>query len=218
MIHKTILLTGFLFIAGFLSAQQFSLGVRAGYTLANFDINNTNAPGIFFNPDKKRSIGGLHIGLESRWKLDEHWAVQAGLQYNQKGYQSELSWPSGPANARNIFHYLNIPVVGNYLIWKGLSLQAGLEAGMLIDSRIKSGGENISNKDLDIYSNLDLGFIAGLEYSIGKSFFLGARHSWGVVNVFSNTDFTDDAGNSLNISAHNRALMFSAGYRYAFGN
>jgi len=217
MIRKSILLGSLLCAAGFLSAQPFSIGIRGGYTLANVDIKGPNGAGIFFDPAQKQSLGGLHIGLEGRWELDRRWAVLAGLQYNQKGYRSEIFWPAGPAEAKNIFHYLNIPVVGNCLIWKGLSLQAGIEAGWLIDSRIESAGEKASNKDLGIYRDFDLGFIAGLEYRIGKSFFFAARHSWSAVNLYGDTEFTDDAGNPLDVSGRNRALQFSAGYRYALG-
>ncbi len=216
MIRKSILLGGLLCAAGFLSAQPFSFGIRGGYTLANFDIKGSNGAGIFFNSNNKQSLGGMHIGLEGRWELDQRWAVLAGLQYNQKGYRSEIFWPSGPAPARNIFHYLNIPALGDLRIWRGLSIQAGIEAGWLIDSRIKSAGENASNKDLKIYRDFDLGFIAGVEYRINESFFVGVRNSWGVLNLYGSTDFTDDQGNPLDISGHNRAFQFSAGYRYAF--
>lgn len=216
MIRKSILFGAFLCAAGFLPAQPFSIGIRGGYTRANVDIKGSNSAGIFINTGKKQPLSGMHIGIEGRWELDRRRAVLAGLQYNQKGYRSEVFWPSGPADAKNIFHYLNIPVIGNYLIWKGLSLQAGLEAGILLDSRIKSAGENISSKDLGIYRDFDLGFIAGVEYRISESFFIGIRHSWSVPDLYGNTDFTDDAGNPLDISARNRAFQFSAGYRYAF--
>ena len=98
MIRKSILLSGLLCAAGFLSAQPFSFGIRGGYTLANFDVKGKNGAGIFFNSNKKQSLGGMHIGLEGRWELDRRWAVLAGLQYNRKGYRSEIFWPTGSAS------------------------------------------------------------------------------------------------------------------------
>lgn len=216
MIHKTILFAVLLFAVNFSAAQQLSLGVKAGYTLANFDIKSDGeGQGIFYGPDGVQSLDGVHIGLDGRMEISPRWAVVTGLTYCQKGYKSVVFWPSGEASARNIFNYLNIPVVGDFRVWQGLSLQAGAEAGWLFDSRLKSAGENIDTDDQDLYGRFDLGIVAGLEYRI-DGFFIASRYTRGLVNLFSDAEITDENGNPLDVTARNRVFQISAGYRYTF--
>ncbi|MBV6442350.1 MAG: hypothetical protein EPGJADBJ_04061 [Saprospiraceae bacterium] len=216
MIHKVIFLASLLFVTKMLSAQSFSVGFRAGYTLADVDFREVKDVGILFEAPNKKVLNGFHAGLDGRIEFNERWAVLTGMQFNRKGYRSELYWPSGPAVANYFFQYLTIPVVGDFRIWRGLSVQAGMEAGILLDARLKSAGENVDLEDNGIYTNFDSGVVAGLEYQV-HNFFIGARYTLGLINLFKDIRFTDHDGNEIHTGAHNRAAQFSAGYRYPFG-
>ena len=212
MIQKTILLTGFLFAFGILSAQKLSLGIRAGYTLSNVTVKVSSGP----IDAPYNTLNSLHAGIDARIGLSERIAILAGLQYARKGHKGELPRPNGPTtSAINELHYLNLPIVADVRLWKGLSLQGGIEAGRLLNARVKSAGDKVDNKKL--YEDFDFGLVGGIEYRFNDAFFIGVRHILGVSSI-QEIEFTDDNGTSLGKgSSHNQATQISAGYRYTFG-
>ncbi len=212
MIHKTILLTGFLFVFGFLPAQKLSIGIRAGYTLS--DVTVKGPSGLIDNPYS--ILGSLHAGIDARIGLSERIGVLAGLQYARKGHKNEIPQPNGSvASATNELHYLNLPVLADVHLWKGLSLQGGIEVGSLLSAYTKAAGEKVDNKNL--YEDFDFGLVAGLEYRFNEAFFIGVRHVFGVSPI-QQIEFTDDNGTGLGrADSRNQATQISAGYRYTFG-
>ncbi len=212
MIQKTFLLTGFLFAFGILSAQKLSLGIRAGYTLSDVTVKGPN--GLIDNP--YGALSSLHAGIDARINLTERLAIVSGLQYARKGHKSEIPQPNGSvASASNELHYLNLPIVADFRLWKGLSLQGGIEAGSLLGAYTKAAGEKVDNKSL--YEDFDFGLAAGFEYRFNEAFFIGARHILGVSSI-QQIEFTDVNGTGLGKgSSRNQATQISAGYRYTFG-
>jgi len=212
MIQKTILLTGFLFAFGILSAQKLSLGIRAGYTLSDVTVKGPN--GLIDAPYS--TLNSLHAGIDARIGLSERFAIVSGLQYARKGHKGEIPRPTGPTtSAIYELHYLNLPVVADVRLWKGLAAQGGVEAGSLLNARIKSAGEKVDIKNL--YEDFDFGLVAGLEYRFNDAFFIGVRHVFGLSSI-QQIEFTDDNGAGLGTaSSRNQATQISAGYRYSFG-
>ncbi len=198
-----------------LAAQQFSLGVRAGYSLSD-EIYYGQFPDNISRPDYAL-LTGYHVGLDGRLQLNAGFALLAGLQYAQKGYTGRLYWPTGPADARYMLHYATVPVIADFNVWKGLSLQTGLEAGWLQKSRVKSAGESFDPEILaDVYNDFDLGVVAGLEYRFGKSFFVSARHVFGVTPR-STFELTNENGERLkDLRVYNSSTQFSVGYQFNF--
>lgn len=215
MWYKTIFLAGSLLATFHLPAQQFSLGLRGGYSLSE-TVQHRHHPSSS-NQQDQPALPGFHAGVEGRLEFSERFALLTGLQYARKGYVSTLFWPTGLAEARYVLHYGNLPVAGSYRIWKGLALQGGVEAGWLLRARGKSL-ETTFNPEIivDLYKDFDLGLLAGLEYQFGKSFFLGARHIFGITPVFATT-YTDENGQELgDVRSYNSSTQLSVGYRYYF--
>ena len=127
----------------------------------------------------------------------------------------ELDWPTGPAKATWELHYLNLPVMVDYRIWNGLSLQGGMEFGRLMSARLKSAGENVDGGLF--FEDYDLGLVAGLEYQIKGGFFVGARHIFGIYSI-QELELTGQNGAGLGTSKNrNSATQLSLGYRRAIG-
>ena len=175
------------------------------------------------NPDFQvdehfRVLSSYHIGIDARQPLSKRVGIVASLLYARKGYVGTIDWPSGPADADWQLHYLNLPIVADVLLWKGLSLQAGVEAGWLMDVRVKSEGATFDPQNLfHSINDFDFGLFCGLEYRFNKGFFICARHIFGIAPL-QKYDVTDDTGASLGyITSRNSATQISLGYRHLFG-
>lgn len=194
-------------------AQQISIGPRVGYTLS--DAKFTFPERLHFETDPNefaKSLSSFHAGMDVRMSLSDRFAVVASLLYARKGYTGELYWPTGPAKATYQLHYLNLPVVADFRVWKGLSIQGGAEFGRLLSARLKSAGEE-SNQD-GIYEKFDLGLVAGLEYRFDNGFFISARHVFGIYSI-QNLEVTGDTGSvEDDLKTRNTATQLSVGYRY----
>lgn len=217
MIRETILLTCLLFIAAFVSAQQTSLGLRAGYTLSDVLINEPDGLVADGNPDLQldayyQSYSSFHFGADALLPLGERVSILSSLLYARKGFVGKTTNETWQLN------YLNLPVVADVRLWKGLSVQAGVEAGWLLDTRVKSSGQWYSPDNSFVGMNdFDFGLVAGLEYRFEKGFFIGARHIFGVAPL-QKLEITNANGEEYSdVTTRNSATQISAGYRYTFG-
>lgn len=215
MLRKTILLPALLLAFHSLQSQKPSLGIKLGYTLSDAFYKKPDGFNAGTGNNPFGSLSSFHAGIDSRMGINGRFSIVAGLQYARKGYKGKLDWPTGPAPVTCELHYLNLPIVADVRIWKGLALQGGVEAGRLLDARLKSTGIDADAKVF--YEDFDLGLVAGLEYRFNDSFFLGLRHVFGISAV-QKLELTNDTGTSIGASGtYNRDTQFSAGYRYAFG-
>ena len=215
---RTIFLALFgLFAAFSLSAQTISIGVRGGYTLSELvlhedDLAVDGEENVELDRDFK-PLDGFHIGLDTRTAWGSRWALLLGVQYHQKGSKQPAFFPTGPSEGKYITNYVTVPLLAEFSIWKGLCVQAGAEAGYLVNAVLKVGGEKADLDDFGLYKNFDLGFAAGLEYRTERGFFAGLRQTWGIANIYDAV-LIDTGGGTQEVEAHNRALQISAGYRY----
>jgi hypothetical protein len=222
MQKSTFFVAGLLFCASSLFAQQTSVGLRAGYTLSDVLVKEPDGLIIEGNPDFEldedyRPLHSFHIGIDGRLPISERLSILASILYARKGYIGTLDWPS--ADATWALHYLNLPLVADFCLWKGLSLQGGVEASWLIDAQVISGGESFDPRNS--FSNInefDFGLVGGLEYRFQKGFFIGARYIFGIAPL-EKFEVTNDNGESLgDVASHNIATQISLGYRYTIGD
>lgn len=201
-------------------AQTIFVGPRGGYTLSNLVIKTGQSlivAGSEYDPDKDfRSLGSFHAGADMRLPLDGKFSFLAGILYAQKGYRTE--YPVGISNQTQSIQvqlrYFDLPLLADYKVWKGLSLQGGIEPGILSAAWLKYEGGRSDLKAQNIYESFDLGLVAGLEWRIGNGFYLSGRQIWGILPS-SNLEVTDENGERIGqVKSFNRALEISAGYRF----
>lgn len=224
MPNKILLcLIAFQALSTIVSAQKIAVGLRAGYTRSDVLIDvvvDTSGLRTYDIYDQIKPLDGWHAGLDLRIALFRRLNLLAGFQYARKGYESgPLYWSSGPERAFLHLHYLDISVLPNYRLWRGLSLQAGLEYGILFKTAVKSHGESFDPTDLfwlvgGPFEKLNLNLLAGMEWQFDCGVFVDGRGSWGVFPV-DRLILTDKNGNyATEINTYNRAWQFSVGYRY----
>lgn len=221
MHRKTILFAAGLSLAPiFVFSQGISVGPRLGYTLSTVVIHSDKSlmeNGSTYDPDKDfQTLGSFHAGADVRIPLNARFSFTAGFLYAQKGYKVDNGSVIGgqPQKSQFQLRYFDLPLLVNFKVWKGLSVQGGLEPGILSAAWLKFDGGRSDLKALKLYESFDLGLVAGLEWRIGKGFYLSGRQIWGILPT-SELDVTDDNGTQIGrVQSYNRAMEFSAGYRF----
>jgi hypothetical protein len=174
-----------------LKAQtHVELGLKGGLnvaTLSSASFNSSIDPRISFN------IGGLaHI------HLSKEFAIQPELLFSGQGAQQTIS---GVAYRTNL-NYLQIPVLLQYMIGKGLRLETGAQFGALVGAKNEVGNSEADVKNA--YKAVDVAWVFGAGYLTNSGFGLDARYNLGLANI-------NDVGSA---KINNR--VFSVGVFYQF--
>ncbi len=186
IMRKLVVFAALLFTGTLVNAQDFGFGVKAGINLASI------------GGDAIGSIGGLgsrvsfHVGGVAEIPISEKLSVQPELLYSSQG----SDWSFGSINNIKL-DYLNLPILGKYAIWNGISAEAGPVVGFLISSN------GINEDD---FKKLDVGFGIGASYKLKDHLFFSLRYNKGIMNI-NNVE-------ESNIRNVNNVFQVSAGYRF----
>ena len=192
-----LLMTTFL-IAGAVSAQNINspkghinFGIKGGMNLYN--IHNDNAS--TYDPKI-----GFNLGVLGHIHVAKHFALQPEIQYSAQG----AKYTNDNGNKINL-NYINVPVLLQYMWDNGFRLEAGPQAGILVNAKSDNNGNKIDIKNN--YNPLDLALSFGASY-IHPSTGIGidARYNLGLNDIKKNDD----------LKSTNRGLQ--VGLFYIFGH
>lgn len=168
---KTLLIVSTFLIIGNAMSQKIDFGLNGGLNISTLHINNQSTV---------NSKAGLNLGLFFRVNTGHGWAINPGLLYSMEGAKVENS-----GNVIYRLNYLNVPVLLQYQITKGLRLEGGAQMGFLLSARIKSGNiiQNAQNLNSTAFS---LPF--GVNYIGRKGVGFDARYNFGLSNLNNDTN------------------------------
>lgn len=84
--------------------------------------------------------------------------------------------------------YLNVPILANFYVAKGLALKLGVQPGFKLSSKAKFKGSGASKEvDVDGIKSVDLSIHVGLSYQYQNIVF-DARYNWGVTKIVDDAD------------------------------
>ncbi len=151
------------------SGGEFTLQPKIGLNVSNLS-----------HYDDSDYKAGLVAGIETEYHINNWFALSGGLMYSQQGADSNKY------KVTTKLDYLNIPILANFYIAKGLAVKAGLQPGFLLSA--KNDDLNIK----DVCEKVDLAIPVGISYEY-KGFCLDARFSPSVTSVFNNDgrDYSD---------------------------
>lgn len=154
----------------------------------------------FNNTEDTQARVGLFAGAELEYYVSSHVGLSGGLYYAQQGAELEnydVTWK---------LDYLNIPLVANFYVWKGLALKAGLQPGINLSSKLDGaiGKYDASVNIDDAVNTFDLAVPVGISYDFGR-LVLDARYTIGLTKAFK-----DDYLDSKNIS-----FQLGIGYKFS---
>ena len=164
--------------------------------------------------DSKMRVG-LVAGAEAEYGIAENFSITAGLLYSMQGAKGKQ-----PLHVDNVgvvntditakYDYLNIPILANYYVTKGLALKAGIQPGFKVSSKMKAeasvGGNSISSEATDDnVAGFNLAIPLGISYEY-QNFVFDARYNLGVTKVYK------DNGDK---TPKHSVFMFTLGYKFA---
>lgn len=151
-------------------------------------------------------VGGAEVEYQATPKL----GISGGILYSMQGakYSGNLGDLEGWEGAENVkdvkfnFDYLNIPVLANIYVGKGLALKAGVQFGFNINNKMKIGSISVNWNDLideiqkeEYYDLGGVGKVKTFDFSIPvgasyeyQNFVLDARYNIGVTKVIDGLD------------------------------
>ena len=142
---------------------QVSFGIKAGPMLSNVITQDYDT--ISF--DRPNSRFSYVLGAFAMIELSEKLTLQPELLYANKGtgaFDRSFGRPEG-------IHYLNLPILLQYDLWRGLKVGVGPELGFLL------------NQDLPIVNDFDLGINFGASYMFSDRWLVDIRLNSGVTDV-----------------------------------
>lgn len=178
----------------------------------NLDMSVVEFKGI------KEKIG-LVAGAEAEYQVTKRLSLSAGLLYSMQGakYDDCNVGNINVTNAKVMLEYINIPIMANFYVVKGLALRAGLQPAFCVKDEVKCDvtahvkeGWTVYKKGVAMpdFKTFDFSVPVGVSYEY-HDFVIGAMYNIGLTNIF---DGNWDGGND-GPSAHNSVFQITLGYK-----
>ena len=152
----------------------------------------------------KQPLGGVIVGVEMEYQLSRMFSLSAGLHVSEQGQ----GWKNfkGKFDGDNLeirdpkldLGYINIPIVANIYLYKGLAVKAGVQFGFLALAELKmtvKGDEYLDDgikRDMtldytlgmkDDCKKMDISIPIGISYEFNNHLVLDARYNLGLSKV-----------------------------------
>jgi hypothetical protein len=164
-------------MAGNLSAQGLSFGIKGGINMANY--SGSDASGA------KMKMGGVG-GAFACFDLIAI-KIQPELLFSQKGAKASGDILGTAVTYTNTANYVEIPVLLKYSFGIGIvpSIYVGPAFGMLMSAtaKVEGGGYSGSADSKDALNSTDLGLIIGAEVKTPMKLSVEARYEMGLSKV-----------------------------------
>lgn len=205
---KQILFSAFfiLFIS-FSNAQDFYYGIKGGVSFSGLGKGNDD--------ENYTSKTGFHLGGVLEFPFTEKFSLQTELLYSSEGAKAEFSridpWMANGEYDINL-HYLRLPMIGKYYVFKNLSLEGGMNLGVLMEAKVSGfpqgpTGPNRQNIRKG-YTSMDAQIALGSTYKLNSGVFFSVRYNKGIVDI-DNTKTLD-----FNPVKKSNVFQISAGYLF----
>ncbi len=144
--------------------------------------------------DGAKAKVGFIAGVEGMYQLSDAFGVSAGLSYSMQGAKAKED-----SNGKINLDYINIPILANYYVTKGLAIKAGIQPGILVSAKAKYQSVSVDIKS--DCNTFDLSIPVGASYEI-SNFVIDARYNFGLTEIM-------DGG-----SAKNSVFCITVGYKF----
>ena len=201
---------------------SFSITPRIGASISNLTNEVLYAStGVDNGNDyelKSKYKAGLTFGAEVEYQATPVIGLSLGALYSMQGFrypeyaakdEKTNAYYAFDNNSRTNLQYINIPLLVNVYLYKGLALKAGVQMGLLVDAESKYddrtmtrtknadgtysytyGDSKSTTTDMkDAFNKVDFDIPVGLSYEY-MNFVLDARYNIGLSNVYKK-DYVD---------------------------
>lgn len=165
---------------------SFNLQPKVGVSIANLTELKDTDPRV-----------GVVAGVEGEYQASDIISVSAGVLYSMQGAKGNI----GNSNdATNRLDYINVPIMANVYVVKGLAVKLGVQPGFNVSNKIKKNNLNAVDNPIKAQS-VDVSIPVGLSYEY-SNFQLDARYNWGVSKALKWSD------------AKNSVFQITLGYKF----
>ncbi len=169
--------------------RKAEFGVKAGFNFSTFNNAET------FNPDSQT---GLHLGLYGRYLWSERLSGKVEVMYSSLGARSDEFYIFDDYSIH--LNYLQLVLTGEFEVANGFRLELGPYLGVLLGAKQSFGGLDITREgveaDADKTNFVDVGFVAGGNYTFNSGFNLGLRYQQGFADALGSDFFKSASGSN----------------------
>ncbi|WP_026753582.1 porin family protein [Sediminibacter sp. Hel_I_10] len=189
-------------------SKSIDFGVKGG-------VNFSNIGGDDFRDVDSRT--SFNVGLVLEVPISDRFSFQPELLYSGQGFDiREIDQDNVFDTDDNIEYqldYIQVPLLLKAYLVKGLSVEAGPQFGFKINEEYDfqptaDGGDiEIDDEDSSI-KKFDTSVALGSSYKFDSGFFLSARYTFGLTDVF------EDDSIFQNVDAKNNVWQFGVGFMF----
>ena len=210
---KLIVLTGVLLLA-YTSGQAQSdsksveLGAKAGVNLSTISGDD------FDDVDSRTSF---NIGLVAEIPISERFSFQPEVFYSGQGFdileRNQDNIFDTNENIEYQLDYIQVPLLLKAYLIKGLSVEAGPQFGFKVHEEFDAepnsdGGDLEINSDDSYVKDFETSLAFGTSYKFDSGFFLSARYTMGLTNIFKEDTLFEDVDGKNEVLQFGLGLMF----------
>ncbi|MGI6222421.1 MAG: porin family protein [Prevotella sp.] len=181
---------------------SFTLQPKVGLNIANMTDMDDSDPRVGF-------VGGV----EGEYQVTDIFSLSAGVLYSMQGCKLDNSatFAGYTLNGDVTYKtdYINIPIMANVYVVKGLAVKLGIQPGFNVNAKAKvsaSGAGLSADQSYDLADDVktfDFTIPVGLSYEYANVV-LDARYNWGLTKIV-------DAGDD---SPKNSVFQITLGYKF----
>jgi len=187
------------------TAGTFTFQPKVGLNIArNTDMEGTD-PRV-----------ALAIGSELEYQIRDKFSVAAGVLYSMQGYKTSVEVNNVHVNMTIKLDYINLPIVFNAYVYKGLALKFGVQPGFNISSKITDSTDDYSSTGplgMDV-KTFDLSFPVGLSYETKFGLVIDARYNIGVTNAYDEQIYNTNTNTFEDVFSRNCVAQLTIGYKF----
>ena len=143
---------------------------------------------------------GFIGGVEGAYQISNRVGVSVGVLYDMQGAKEEYQvWGNTASVSSTVdLNTLNIPVLCNVYVWKGLAVKAGVQPEITLSA--SANGADVK----EAFKSANVSIPVGASYDFPFGLTVDARYNIGLTNVWKGDES----------SASNMAFQITAGYKF----
>ena len=205
----------FLFVA---SLVMLSLSANAQKAAGSFTFQPKVGLNIARNTDAEGSDPrfGLAIGTELEYQIRDKFSVAAGFIYSMQGVRQSGETGYGYATVTYKLDYINLPIVFNAYVYKGLALKFGVQPGFNVSAKASetSWGYTSTGSISEKIKLFDLSIPVGISYETKWGIVVDARYNIGVTNAYDAQYYNNITNTFEDIFSRNCVVQLTVGYKF----
>ncbi|MBR1468902.1 MAG: PorT family protein [Prevotella sp.] len=193
---KKVMILAVMMVATLTASAQQAVGTWSVTPKVGLNLATIRDGGI----DAKMKVG-LVAGADLTYQIAQPFALSVGAFYSMQGAKGKDREFGVSYDAKLNLDYINIPIMANVYIVRGLAIKAGIQPGFNVKHKMKVEGAGQSyEQTIEGFKSFDFTIPLGLSYEI-SDFVIDARYNLGLTKLVEDT------------SGKNSVIQFTLGYK-----